>query len=98
MKKFYTLLCTVLFTVALVAQAPQKISYQKISGITSIGIRNLDTIKLGTLNLKTSMDSSKHNNQLLKKIKPYISNKTPFYGTEFYKVIATIGRLILLSR
>ena len=30
MKKFYTLLCTVLFTVALVAQAPQKISYQAV--------------------------------------------------------------------
>ncbi len=30
MKKFYTLLCTVLFTVVLVAQSPEKMSYQAV--------------------------------------------------------------------
>ena len=80
------------------AQEPQKISYQKISGITSILIINLDTTQLAILTLKPDMATSKHNNQSLKKIKPYISNKTSFFDTGLYKFIATFGKALLSLR
>ena len=80
------------------AQEPQKINYQKISGITSILIRNLDTTKLSILTLKPDMATSKHNNKSLKKIKPYISNKTSFYDTGWYRFIATISKILLFNR
>jgi hypothetical protein len=68
------------------AQEPQKISYQKISGITSISVRNLDTTKLAIITLQPDMATSKHNNQSLKKIKPYISNKSSFYDTGWFEL------------
>jgi hypothetical protein len=76
------------------AQEPQKINYEKISGITSLSIYKLDTTKLTGMSLIPDMATSKLNNQSLKKVKPKF-NKIPFYDTDLFKT-AELGIAVLL--
>ena len=68
------------------AQVPQKISYQKVSGITSVPICNLNTTKLAILAMKPVVATSGNNSHSKKKIKPYVSDKSNVYNKWWYNL------------
>ncbi|HEY5124645.1 MAG TPA: hypothetical protein VIK14_13015 [Ignavibacteria bacterium] len=69
------------------AQEPQKISYQKISGITSIGIKNLDTTKLAILVIRPRLDIILYDSILKKNNIPYNSNKTNSHSADGLRIL-----------
>jgi hypothetical protein len=71
-------------------QTPQNFSCQKVSGISTFSLINLDTPKLIIITTKTNVAAAKSNPHPKKKIKPYVSNKSTFTDKWWYQLAAEI--------